>query len=94
MVLYAFATSRTEACEPEGSQAMSKAMVENVPQVQGKLSPLMWELIEVVWGDGLCSYVGVKNCEQLSKHPGLIFWVQEIKGTTEKGPVPVQVGAG
>ena len=33
---------------------MSRATVVKVPQVQGKSLLSMWELIDVVSGDGLC----------------------------------------
>lgn len=47
MVLYASATSCTDAWDPGGKQVMIRVMVANVPQVQGKLLQSMCELIEV-----------------------------------------------
>src|SRR6266702_3365809 len=56
MVLYASATSRTEACESGGRWAIRRATAVKVPQVHGKLSPSICELIEVASGRGLCGW--------------------------------------
>ena len=56
IVLYASATLWMEAWEPGGRQVMSKATVEKVPQVHGKLLQLMWELMDVASEEGMCGW--------------------------------------
>ena len=56
MVLYASATSRTDACEPGGTRAMIRATVVKVPHVHGKLLLSMRELMDVTSADGSCGW--------------------------------------
>lgn len=43
-----------DAWDPGGRQAMSNAIIENVPQVQGKSLQLICESMDVAIGEGLC----------------------------------------
>ena len=58
---------------------MSNAMVENVPQVQGKSSQSMCELIDVALGEELCRWE--KLCTA-RKTPGF-----NVSGTRDNGDV-------
>ena len=56
MVLYASATSRTDACELGGKHTMIRATVVKVPHVHGKLLLSMHELMDVTSADGSCGW--------------------------------------
>jgi hypothetical protein len=83
IVLYASATSHTDTCTPGGRCVMSCTMVEKVPQVHGKSSLLMWELINVVSGEGL--WGNEKLC--IARYfPGFDALGMKDRGEVWKGP--------
>ena len=68
---------------------MSRATVEKVPQVQGKSSLLMWELMDVALGK---ARAGGKNYVPLDTRLDLTFLEQRIAERIGKGPGPVPTG--
>lgn len=79
IVLYTSAMSHTKACAPGGRRVMSSATVLKVPQVHGKSSLSMCELMEVALGDGLW---GKEKLCMAQNFPGL-----DALGTKERGEV-------
>ena len=79
MVRYASATSRMDAWEPGGNREISRATAMKVPQVQGKASESMCELMEVVLGEGLCGWEKLCTAQ---KTPGF-----DVFGTRDNGEV-------
>ena len=72
-----------EAWEPGGRRAMSKATVEKVPQVHGKSSQLMWELMDVTSEEGMCGWEKLWTARYV---PGLVVLGTRDKGDDWKGP--------
>ena len=83
MVLYASATSCTDACELGGKRTMIRATVVKVPHVHGKLLLSMRELMDVTSADGSCGWEKLWTAWYL---PGFDVFTTRDSGEVWNGP--------